>query len=334
LNLVPDLNNPNKPYYSVGAISPQEIPLQHTGRTHKFYFQHWSANPPSSAEFQNANALQTPVVFKQEGVTVQANLKGTQLSNNPNAYSKGNQRKFIRITNGRLFSVYESMGNIYLERSTDNGASWDLYSENSRTKLNDLSAHSPSIDFYYHTGIGDVMVISFVEELNQDYARVVVVFVLDNNNTTSQILTKQEVDWVYRIQSGYGNPVVACAGSGKYMVAFKGASASSGTEGIIYRRGLLSRVPAENGTQQWEFNWIEQNPNNLPVVQNSNSYSINPTIAEDKNTAGVSYQLAWEQAGTIRYCKLVEDASGNIAQTNHSVISNGSSYIFHTSPSI
>ncbi|MEP0862806.1 MAG: hypothetical protein HRF52_15350, partial [Ignavibacterium sp.] len=70
------------PYYSVKADAVQDIQLQQTGRTHKFYFQNWSATPQGSAEFQDANALETPVVFKQEGATVQANLKGTQLSNN------------------------------------------------------------------------------------------------------------------------------------------------------------------------------------------------------------------------------------------------------------
>lgn len=103
---------PNNPYYSVKADYVQNIQLQQTGRTHTFYFQDWSATPQGSATFQNANAIETPVVFNQENATVQANLKGTQLSNNPNAYSKGNQRKFIRITNGRFYSVYESVLNL------------------------------------------------------------------------------------------------------------------------------------------------------------------------------------------------------------------------------
>ncbi|MFN3874165.1 MAG: hypothetical protein ACK4R9_14290 [Ignavibacterium sp.] len=118
--------DPTLPIYSVKADYVQNIPLQQTGRTHKFYFQRWDASPVGSATFQDSSALETPVVFNQENATVQANLKGTQLSNNPNAYSKGSQRKFIRITNGRLFSVYESMGNIYLERSTDNGAKFTI----------------------------------------------------------------------------------------------------------------------------------------------------------------------------------------------------------------
>ncbi len=92
------------PYYSVGAISPQPVQIQHSINppvtlNHNFYFQNWSANPPGSAEFQDANALQTPVVFKQEGATVQANMKGTQLSNEENAFANNGQRKFVRTLN-------------------------------------------------------------------------------------------------------------------------------------------------------------------------------------------------------------------------------------------
>ncbi len=63
-----------QPYYSVKAEAVQDIPLQQTGRTHRFYFQGWSANPHSGAEFQNANALETPVVFKSDNTTIQAKL--------------------------------------------------------------------------------------------------------------------------------------------------------------------------------------------------------------------------------------------------------------------
>ncbi|MCS7053507.1 MAG: hypothetical protein NZM09_07200, partial [Ignavibacterium sp.] len=55
----PVTNEWKPPYYSVRAISPQDIQLQHTGRTHRFYFQNWSASPQGGAEFQNANSLET-----------------------------------------------------------------------------------------------------------------------------------------------------------------------------------------------------------------------------------------------------------------------------------
>jgi hypothetical protein len=67
-----DFRVPNQPYYSVKADYLQTFNLSQTGRTHKFYFQGWSASPQGSAEFQNANSLETPVVFKQANATVQA----------------------------------------------------------------------------------------------------------------------------------------------------------------------------------------------------------------------------------------------------------------------
>lgn len=61
------------PYYSVKTdISQQNITLGQTGKTHKFYFSHWSGNPHGSAEFQYPQNLQSPVVFKQANATVQA----------------------------------------------------------------------------------------------------------------------------------------------------------------------------------------------------------------------------------------------------------------------
>ena len=66
--------NWDPPYYSVKADYVQDIPLQQTGRTHKFYFQGWSASPVGSATFQDSSALETPVVFKQANATVQAIL--------------------------------------------------------------------------------------------------------------------------------------------------------------------------------------------------------------------------------------------------------------------
>jgi len=76
-----DFRIPNQPYYSVKADYLQTFNLSQTGRTHKFYFQGWSANPQNGAEFRFPNNLETPIIFKQQNTTVQANYKGTQLSN-------------------------------------------------------------------------------------------------------------------------------------------------------------------------------------------------------------------------------------------------------------
>lgn len=107
------------PYYSVKVDAVQDVNLLNTGvstlpgRSHKFYFRNWSRNIINgipSAEFQDSLALLTPVVFKYEDAVVSAKLKGTQLSDQTNAYINNNQRKYVKTDDGWLHMVYESMG--------------------------------------------------------------------------------------------------------------------------------------------------------------------------------------------------------------------------------
>jgi hypothetical protein len=87
--------DPLLPNYSVQAISPQDITLSQTGKTHRFYFQNWGTNiidGVNAAEFKYQNALETPVVFKKDGAIAKANFKGTQLSNNPSAFSNNSHK--------------------------------------------------------------------------------------------------------------------------------------------------------------------------------------------------------------------------------------------------
>ena len=112
------------PYYSVRVGPVQWIELPHTGRGHFFYFQGWSASPDGSAEFKNANALETPVVFKQANAIVNANYKGSMLSSSTKALSSTSQRKVVRTPNGHLHIVYESMGKLWYQKSVNNGSTW------------------------------------------------------------------------------------------------------------------------------------------------------------------------------------------------------------------
>lgn len=139
LDQVPDPINPEKPYYSVRAPQTQDINLPQSGRTHRFHFWKWDALPPAAAEFQNANAPQTPVVFKNPNVVVQANYKGTQVGN---SYQSNGQKKFLNCQ-GKLFSVYEDANTIWLESSEDNGLTWNL--RNNAQPLGTAGAQCPSL---------------------------------------------------------------------------------------------------------------------------------------------------------------------------------------------
>ena len=141
------------PYYSIKVDAMQDVPLFNTGvptgsgRNHKFYFQNWGRNfinGQPSAEFQDSMALLTPVIFKNENAVVSAKLKGTQLSSQTNAYNYNNQRKYVKTDDGYLHLVYESMGSVWYETSSDNGVSWKIQNNGNPIAL---VGKQPSLDF-------------------------------------------------------------------------------------------------------------------------------------------------------------------------------------------
>lgn len=147
------LNQPytgnNPVYYSVKS-STQDITLTNTGnpagRTHRFYFQNWSYDA-NKISLQSPTSSQTGVVFKTSDAELNANLKGTQLSNSPNAYNTNSQRKYVKTDDGYLHCVYESMGKVWYEVSRDNGASWVI-----QNNVNPISSSGkqPAIDYHYY----------------------------------------------------------------------------------------------------------------------------------------------------------------------------------------
>jgi hypothetical protein len=303
------------PYYSVKADYLQTFNLSQTGRTHNFYFQGWSASPQGSAEFQNANALETPLVFKQDNATVQANYKGTQLSNNSLAYSKASQRKFIKTPDGVLHSVYESLNKVWYERSTDNGSTWFIV--NNGQPLSNNDSKNPSLSFY-----GNEIYIVWQEKFGNNYKIQLAVFGNNNYNTSLFSTIAEETNLSYSIDA---NPLIAKAYNGRTLVVWKGYDTNCSPFGEValrYTKGYASL----NGIAFSQYCKID----------NSDGNSINPSLATDFSYQNfpVNYHIAWEQNNQIRYCKLEENSQGVINQTGHSVISTGSSFMFHSSPSI
>jgi len=86
------------PYYSFRAPEIQEI------NGIESFFLNWDA---TGAEFQDANALETGVVFRQDNAEVKALYKGILASGNASAYNYNNQRKLVRTDNGKYYTVYE-----------------------------------------------------------------------------------------------------------------------------------------------------------------------------------------------------------------------------------
>ncbi|MGH2568422.1 MAG: hypothetical protein ACRDGA_08795, partial [Bacteroidota bacterium] len=105
----------NPVYYSVNA------PAQ-TINGFTSYFQNWTVTS-GQADFQNANAAQTAVVFRQTNTTVTARYKANMGSSTSAATAFNNQRKIL-YHGGKYHVVYESAGDIWYTTSSDDGATW------------------------------------------------------------------------------------------------------------------------------------------------------------------------------------------------------------------
>ena len=104
---------------------------------HNYYFAGWADditlnNPRTINATQNQN--------------ISALYKYPHHSNQTNAYSNPSQRKFIQTPDGVKHICYESMNRVWIEYSTDNGATWAL--GNSGKPLSSVDSKNPSMSFY------------------------------------------------------------------------------------------------------------------------------------------------------------------------------------------
>lgn len=117
LNLSEDVFGLENQKYAVKA----KPTILHDGRTYYYYIGDFGTTAQD--------------LLITDDTTLTANFKGTQLSSQTNALSGSGQRKIIRTPMGNLHMVYESMGKVWYERSTNNGETWTL--ENNQNPLSE-----------------------------------------------------------------------------------------------------------------------------------------------------------------------------------------------------
>ena len=257
----------NKPYYTISI--PSSIYLPQSEKNHNVYLQNWDV---SGASLQNANSLTTGVVFtSSSGASVTANVKATQLSNNSNAFANNSQRKLIKTPDGVMHVVYESMGRIWYETSTDNGTTWQLM--NGGKPLDSGAGKCPAIDYSYNT-----VAIVYQEKSG------------DNSNLQIKAFLPVNGQYVYNfgtiltsagLYSSDANPVIGWSSSSKLVIVWKSPSYLS------YICGDL-----DVGIYSSSFTFIDS-----WIIGGSNSLSQYPSISVDKFDVGsaIRYALVWQQ---------------------------------------
>ncbi|MGD8777562.1 MAG: T9SS type A sorting domain-containing protein [Ignavibacteria bacterium] len=295
------------PYYSLRVPSTQTIDIN--GRDHTCYFLNWSSN---GADFQNANVVETPVVFTASDAVVSANYKGTGLSNNNNAFGNTSQRKFVRTDNGDLHIVYESMGKVWYERSTDNGLTWQI--ANGEQPLSGSNEGKlPAIDYR-----DNEVTIVWQEDDSGAYSIKMANYYSGNPSFTPRIVHIDiAVSYDYNT-----NPLIAKDGEGRLLVVWQ-----NGQDGISYRFGAHS---------SYSENWFDYG-----VIPNTSTSSINPTIAANKTSLiPAAYHIAWEETSGsysyIKYYELYRDGSQKIQTrtTSPETPSDGAGFWTNCKPTI
>ena len=324
LNQNPDPNDATKPYYLVKASQTQHINLGSPWGTRAFYFQNWSANTAVSASLQNANALETGIVFKEPNATVSANYKGTQLSNTSTAFANNSQRKFVRTSDGTLHLVYESLGHVWYERSTDNGVTWFLANNGKPLDVN--GGKLPALDSRgtevaivwqekeFDSEAATLKVALFSGYLMRQYYPLIVF--ADGSQSYSQNL----------------NPVIAYDYQGRATIAWENKVNYTFPVGIVVKHGPLGWYPSNPP------NWVTDY---VAAIPSTNSNCVNPTISAAKNPTdqyNMAYNLAWQynqssSNSSLNFCKISANTSG-VVVSNISTPSTGAGFWLNYNPSI
>jgi hypothetical protein len=298
------------PYYSISI--PSTINLPGNGGIHNIYLQSWDT---SDARLQYPASLTTGVVFIKGGASITANLKATGLSNDEYAYSSNNQGKFIRTADGNLHKVYESMGHVWYEMSTDNGQNWML--QNNHQPLDDGGGENPSIDWVNINGTHQYIVIVFQQnEPGVGFSYSIQAALFGGNEAYPWVDTKTVYSTPFYQQTHCETtPVIAaypaydCAGIGIVWHT---------NEGLMLKNGSITLTSPQFHISDSAYNLAGTDVN-----------SINPSLSTYKASNFGTYYLVFEQSNSILYSSL--NVSGAVSLQT---ISTGDGFSKRNNPSI
>lgn len=157
------------------------------------------------------------IIWPDNNQTYTALYKMVHKSNDETAYSNNSQRKFIRTPDGYYHHVYESMNDVWYERSTNNGQSWEIVFSTFPRYSNFLKCTQPNLTYYVdNQGNTHVYLIFVIVDPTGDRIPMIE-FVNDNYNVTERYVEN------YPIESGrkYMNPIAACSKNGEIFCAWE-----------------------------------------------------------------------------------------------------------------
>ncbi len=275
----------------------------------------------------NINAPNPRTITPNDNETYTALYKYPKHSNKLNAYKSGSQNKFVRVNNN-LCSVYESMGKIWIESSSDNGNTWTLLN-NGHPLNSSSSAKRPSITkvpyssyiaVTYQDGNSVKFVIAYpVNVTSGDYIKYSTTLASSSNITNANpVIASHETP----TNDGGGEKSTQSSYNRLFLIVWQQ------TDGLYYRRVTMDYLDNCEVV------------GNTDKINNTTSNSKNPTITASIGSVSSSdFHFAWEEVSygghkEIRYYRIHRTGIIYLNFYNYAVASNGSGYYYNSKPSI
>ncbi|MFA6540660.1 MAG: T9SS type A sorting domain-containing protein [Bacteroidota bacterium] len=316
LNQFPPTDTSHPPYYTV------RVPLTQSINTIASTFLNWSYDPNSiSLSGTNPSGYdQKAVVFKQANATLSANYKGHMASNSASAISNSSQRKVVRTYGpATLHAAYESMGYVWYETSTDEGATWQIM--NGGQPISASGGRLPSLCSVENVYGADAVLIAYQEGSSLKLK----CFAKTTSGTTFNYLTSPTDIASNLTGITDANPVVTwtiTSGGNMVMVAWE-AKVPSGFSTIKGLRYWSANLNMSNNN----FSSFSTGTNG--VITNASANSSHPTLTA--YPGGSNFYIAWQETlQAINY----KNITTSLVQNATSTISSGVGYNGNTQPSI
>ncbi|GAB4371761.1 MAG: hypothetical protein Kow0042_14670 [Calditrichia bacterium] len=315
-NQEPDPQNPDAPYYSLRAPSQQFVV---NGKTLTYDLEEWTAEPASSAEFQHAYSETTPVIFRQDGAVVTANMKARASSDTRQATVGNNSRNlvytFLASPHTTVpFIVYSDRGNIYTTRQNENGA-WQKDSKRASASATVIHQHPAAYLPFYLSG--DFSYDPFLAWDEYDTHR-------QNHTVRSNLGPFPGYDYV-----NPHKPHPAVAG---YLISSRGEMHNrSGV--IAFRGGNELHESFFEGLRLWFTR------DNILVYFNQEPSADYPTldVRKDPYLPWPYYMMAWQQNDGIHYVEFYrnQDQGSEVVYQNSAHLNQNYPYLStHRKPSL
>jgi hypothetical protein len=321
----------NQPYTGSHPINysisiPSNVYIPQTGKYHDIYLIKWVADPLSDATFEHPNSSPSGVVFKNEGVTITANVKGQGLSSDQNTFSNNSQKKIVRVSGfgstPTLHKVYQDMGYAWYETSTDNGQNWVL--KNGAQALGFGGGKNPTIDWVKINSSGAVYAVVVYQYPFPSPGHGYQIFVNIYGNETFDypldlpLLQQAEIYSEPSSSTFDANPTIAITPYTNYAsldIVWQSLS------GLYFYQAYLNTNPNHNP--------VMTHAAGPTLIPNTTVNSINPSIAISNSNSNGIFSLVWEESNSIKYTTI----NGTTFSTIQS-ISTGDGFSGNANPSL